>query len=99
SAPSSAPSTAAAVPTNVDPLITKGAAIYAAGPCGSCHGNRAEGTSKAPSLIGVGGTYSADRLSFFFHQRAPDMIDGGMPPVNLDKSDTDALVAFLRSLK
>jgi hypothetical protein len=27
------------------------------------------------------------------------MIQGGMPPVNLDKADTDALVAYLRSLK
>jgi len=99
SAPSSAPGPASAAPANVDPLIAKGAAIYAAGPCGSCHGNRAEGTSKAPSLIGVGGTYSADRLSFLLHHRTPNMIDGGMPPVNLDKSDTDALVAYLRSLK
>jgi ubiquinol-cytochrome c reductase cytochrome b subunit len=96
STPSSVPILA---PTNVDPVISKGAAIFAAGPCGSCHGNRGEGTAKAPSLIGVGEMYSADRLSYVLHHRTPDMIQGGMPPVNLDKADTDALVAYLRSLK
>jgi len=96
STPSSAPVPA---PTNVDPVISKGAAIFAAGPCGSCHGNRGEGTARAPSLIGVGEMYSADRLSYVLHHRTPDMIQGGMPPVNLDKADTDALVAYLRSLK
>jgi len=96
STPSSVPIPA---PTNVDPVISKGAAIFAAGPCGSCHGNRGEGTAKAPSLIGVGEMYSADRLSYVLHHRTPDMIQGGMPPVNLDKADTDALVAYLRSLK
>lgn len=96
STPSSVPVPA---PTNVDPVISKGAAIFAAGPCGSCHGNRGEGTARAPSLIGVGEMYSADRLSYVLHHRTPDMIQGGMPPVNLDKADTDALVAYLRSLK
>jgi ubiquinol-cytochrome c reductase cytochrome b subunit len=96
STPSSVPILA---PTNVDPVISKGAAIFAAGPCGSCHGNRGEGTAKAPNLIGVGEMYSADRLSYVLHHRTPDMIQGGMPPVNLDKADTDALVAYLRSLK
>jgi ubiquinol-cytochrome c reductase cytochrome b subunit len=96
STPSSVPIPA---PTNVDPVISKGAAIFAAGPCGSCHGNRGEGTARAPSLIGVGEMYSADRLSYVLHHRTPDMIQGGMPPVNLDKADTDALVAYLRSLK
>jgi ubiquinol-cytochrome c reductase cytochrome b subunit len=96
STPSSVPIPA---PTNVDPVISKGAAIFAAGPCGSCHGNRGEGTARAPSLIGVGEIYSSDRLSYVLHHRTPDMIQGGMPPVNLDKADTDALVAYLRSLK
>jgi mono/diheme cytochrome c family protein len=90
---------AAPAPVSADPLIAKGAALYAAGPCGECHGVRAEGTDKAPTLVGVGQKYSADRLAFLLHHRTPGMIDGGMPPVDLDQASTGALVAYLRSLK
>ena len=98
SAPVPAP-TPAPAPASADPLIAKGATIYAAGPCSECHGARAEGTDKAPTLIGVGQKYSTDRLAFVLHHRTPDMIDGGMPPVDLDEPSTGALVAYLRSLK
>jgi ubiquinol-cytochrome c reductase cytochrome b subunit len=99
-AASSAPApTPAPAPASADPLIAKGATIYAAGPCSECHGARAEGTDKAPTLIGVGQKYSTDRLAFVLHHRTPDMIDGGMPPVDLDEPSTGALVAYLRSLK
>src|SRR6202789_2029198 len=90
---------AAPAPVSADPLIAKGATLYAAGPCGECHGVRAEGTDKAPTLVGVGQKYSADRLAFLLHHRTPGMIDGGMPPVDLDQASTGALVAYLRSLK
>ena len=83
----------------VDPLVVKGAAIFAAQPCGGCHGVKGTGTAMAPALIGVGQKYSADRLSFLLHHRTPEMIQGGMPPVNLNQADTDALVAYLRNLK
>jgi hypothetical protein len=33
------------------------------------------------------------------HHRTPEMIDGGMPLVDLDQAETTALVAYLRSLK
>jgi ubiquinol-cytochrome c reductase cytochrome b subunit len=98
-AASSAPSPAAPAPVSADPLIAKGATIFAAGPCSNCHGARAEGTDKAPPLIGVGKKYSADSLAYLLHHRTADMIDGGMPPVDLDQGQTAALVAYLRSLK
>jgi ubiquinol-cytochrome c reductase cytochrome b subunit len=99
SSASSAAAATAPAPASSDPLIANGATIYAAGPCGSCHGVKAEGTDKAPTLIGIGQKYPADRLAFLLHHRTPDMIDGGMPPVDLDQSSTVALVAYLRSLK
>lgn len=96
----SSPSPTVAKPaTAADPRIAKGAAIYAAGPCSGCHGDRGEGTEMAPQLIGVGQKYSSDKLAFLLHHRTPKMIEGGMPPVDLDQADTDALVAYLRSLK
>jgi ubiquinol-cytochrome c reductase cytochrome b subunit len=86
-------------PKAVDPLVAKGATIFAARPCGDCHGEAGAGTAAAPALIGIGQKYSSDGLAFLLHHRTPKMIDGGMPPVDLNQADTTALVAFLRSLK
>jgi ubiquinol-cytochrome c reductase cytochrome b subunit len=86
-------------PAAVDPLAAKGAVIFAAGPCGDCHGESGAGTAAAPALIGIGQKYSSDRLAFLLHHRTANMIAGGMPPVDLNQADTDALVAYLRSLK
>jgi ubiquinol-cytochrome c reductase cytochrome b subunit len=97
--PSPAAAPAAAAVAAVDPLIAKGATIFAAQPCGSCHGDRGEGTDIAPKLIGVGQKYSSDSLTFLLHHRTPKMIEGGMPSVDLNPADTTALVAYLRSLK
>jgi ubiquinol-cytochrome c reductase cytochrome b subunit len=96
--PSSVPAPVAAQIT-ADPLAIKGAAIFAAQPCSGCHGDRGEGTEVAPPLIGIGQKYSADHVAFLLHHRTSRMIQGGMPPVDLNKADTDALVAYLRSLK
>jgi ubiquinol-cytochrome c reductase cytochrome b subunit len=82
-----------------NPLIAKGAAIFAARPCGGCHGDKGEGTAGAPPLIGVGQKYNADRLAYLLHHRTQKMIAGGMPPVDLNEADTEALVTYLRSLK
>jgi ubiquinol-cytochrome c reductase cytochrome b subunit len=82
-----------------DPLVAKGAAIFAAQPCGACHGDKGEGTAAAPPLIGIGQKYPPDRLAYLLHHLTPKMIDGGMPAVDLNQPDTDALVAYLRSLK
>jgi ubiquinol-cytochrome c reductase cytochrome b subunit len=90
---------AAAATVTIDPLIAKGAAIFAARPCGGCHGDRGEGTPAAPALTGIGQKYPPDHLAFLLHHRTPKMIQGGMPPVDLNQADTDALVAYLRSLK
>jgi mono/diheme cytochrome c family protein len=92
-----APARAAAAP--VDPLVAKGATIFAAQPCGSCHGDSGEGSDIAPKLIGVGQKYTPDRLAYLLHHRTPKMIEGGMPPVDLNPADTTALVAYLCSLK
>jgi mono/diheme cytochrome c family protein len=86
-------------PASLDPKLAKGAAIFAARPCGDCHGERGEGTDKAPSLIGIGQKFSPDGLAYLLHHRTPDMIAGNMPPVDLNDADTAALVAYLRSLK
>ena len=96
---SSSPSLGRKAGAPADPLIAKGGAIFAAQPCGGCHGDKGEGTAGAPPLVGVGRKYSSDRLIYLLHHLTPRMIDGGMPNVHLNQADTEALVAYLRSLK
>jgi ubiquinol-cytochrome c reductase cytochrome b subunit len=96
---SAGPSLAKAAGATADPLVAKGAAIFAAQPCGSCHGDKGEGTAAAPHLVGVGQKFSPDSLAYLLHHPTAKMIDGGMPTIDLDKDDTQALVAYLRSLK
>lgn len=100
--PESPPSTAAgngAAAVPADPLVAKGATIFAAGPCSSCHGTRGEGTAAAPALIGIGTKFDANGLAYLLHHPTADMTDGGMPKITLNEADTKALVAYLRSLK
>ncbi len=82
-----------------DPLVAKGATIFAAQPCSSCHGDKGQGSAAAPRLIGVGKKFDADGLAYLLHHPTANMIDGGMPTVTLNQADTAALVAYLRSLK
>jgi mono/diheme cytochrome c family protein len=82
-----------------DPLVAKGATIFAAQPCGSCHGEKGQGTAAAPRLVGVNQKFSSDSLAYLLHHPTANMVDGGMPTIDLNKADTDALVAYLRSLK
>jgi ubiquinol-cytochrome c reductase cytochrome b subunit len=96
---SSNPSSANGAGVAADPLIAKGAAIFAAGPCSSCHGVKGEGTAAAPQLIGIGQKFNPDSLAYLLHHPTADMTDGGMPKVDLNETDTKALVAYLRSLK
>jgi ubiquinol-cytochrome c reductase cytochrome b subunit len=96
---SASPSSGKGLSSSTNPLIAKGAAIFAARPCGGCHGDKGEGTAGAPPLIGVGQKYSPDQLAYLLHHRTQKMIEGGMPPVDLNQADTEALVAYLRSLK
>lgn len=53
----------------------------------------------APKLIGVGQKLSSGRLPYLLHHRTPKMIEGGMPPVDLNSADTAALVAYISSLQ
>jgi ubiquinol-cytochrome c reductase cytochrome b subunit len=93
------PRPAATPAGNEIPLVAKGRALYASGPCSGCHGDAGEGSQVAPALTVVGRKYSSEQLAYLLHHRTPQMVQGGMPQVDLDSADTAALVAYLRSLK
>ena len=92
-APSASAASAAA-----DPLVAKGQALFAAGPCSACHGDHGEGTAAAVALIGVGAKYSQAQILTILRNPTPAMTDGGMQPVDLNDADLAALAKYLRQL-
>jgi mono/diheme cytochrome c family protein len=74
----------------------RGAKVFADNGCGHCHTIRQKGGDKGPDLSGVGRRLSEDQIR-------TQILKGGqtMPPFAdvLQKSETEDLVAYLRSLR
>ena len=91
--PSATKTTAAATTTQ----IAEGKKIFAAG-CSSCHGLNAEGSSVAPSLIGVGAA-SVDFQVGTGRMPMADMSQQAMrKPPKYNAEETAALAAYVASL-
>jgi mono/diheme cytochrome c family protein len=75
---------------------TRGAKVFADNGCGHCHTIRQKGGDKGPDLSGVGRRLKEDQIR-------TQILKGGqtMPPFAdvLQKSETEDLVAYLRSLR
>ena len=71
----------------------KGAAVYAAQKCATCHALDGKGMAKGP-LDGVGSKLSADEIRAWIVTPAEMTAYASLP-----KEDLDALVAFLASKK
>ncbi len=96
--PESAAGSASAALASADPRILKGQALYQAGSCSSCHGDRGVGTAAAVALTGVGQKYSDAELSTLLHTPNAKMTNGGMTPVDMKDDDLAALTSYLRQL-
>jgi mono/diheme cytochrome c family protein len=74
----------------------RGAKVFADNGCGHCHAIRQKGGDKGPDLSGVGRRLKEDQMR-------TQILQGGktMPPFSevLQKSETEDLVAYLRSLR
>jgi ubiquinol-cytochrome c reductase cytochrome b subunit len=86
-------------PSSVDPLVTKGKAIFDSQSCNACHGDNGVGTAMAPKLSGIGARFSKDQLAAVLKSPTPKMTAGGMAPVDLPVDQMNALVAYLEALK
>ena len=75
-----------------------GRAVFVANGCAACHGQSAEGTHFAPSLIGVGRRFPEPQLTNLLRHPEKRMRDGGMPPVNVDDAHLQLLVSYLSGL-
>jgi mono/diheme cytochrome c family protein len=75
---------------------TRGAQVFADNGCSHCHTIRQKGGNKGPDLSGVGRRLNEDQIK-------AQILKGGqtMPPFAevLQKSETEDLVAYLRSLR
>jgi ubiquinol-cytochrome c reductase cytochrome b subunit len=92
-------STVGVMSTRESAGITSGRALFHSQGCVACHGQNAEGTRLAPSLIGVGSKFPGDRLLAVLRHPTDKMRGGGMPTVKLDDSPLAELVAYLGGLE
>jgi len=76
-----------------------GRSLFLSQGCFACHGQNAEGTRLAPSLIGIGSRFPGDRLHSLLRHPSDKMRSGGMPTVELDEPQLAELVAYLEDLQ
>ena len=87
-----------------DATITKGQQVYADQKCGLCHSIGDKGNKKGP-LDGVGSKLSAADIRLWMTdakamtEKTKSMRKPEMKAYNLSKTDLDALVAYMQSLK
>ena len=92
---------AAAAPQPVASSAAKpspGRTLFLTQGCAACHGQMAQGTQFAPSLVGIGKKFPGDKLPYLLHHLTPQMRAGGMPTVALTGEKLQQLVAYLDSL-
>ncbi|HUY82568.1 MAG TPA: c-type cytochrome [Acidobacteriaceae bacterium] len=75
-----------------------GRVIFVADGCSACHGNNAQGTHFAPSLINITKKYPPAQLTNLLHHPKKAMRAGGMPPVTVNDAQMKQLVTYLSQL-
>ena len=78
-------------------LIAKGNALFLQG-CSSCHGLSGQGSSVAPSLVGVGGAAVDFQVGTGRMPLALRGPEANKKPVRYSQADIDALAAYVESL-
>ncbi len=107
-AANSTAATASAVATKSEPALphaadastptSGGRAVFVSNGCAACHGENAQGTHFAPTLIGITKKYPPAQLTDLLHHPKKEMRDGGMPPVTVSDAQMQQLVAYLSDL-
>jgi mono/diheme cytochrome c family protein len=79
-------------------LVARGRHLFNVDSCRVCHGPTAHGTAMAPSLIGVGKKYSAEKIAHLIrHPVTPKMPSFSENAIS--DADLKAIIAFLQTLK
>jgi ubiquinol-cytochrome c reductase cytochrome b subunit len=93
--PSAGGGAAAAAPAALSPDAAKGALLFESEGCSGCHGAQGHGGGGLVALANLGKRFPEPQLTAMLHAPRPDMLQGGMQPVQLKSADMQALVAFL----
>lgn len=80
------------------PEIAAGRTLFVSHGCIACHGQSAEGTRLAPSLLGVSTRFPGDELPALLRRPTSKMRAGGMPAPAVNGIELAQLVTYLRSL-
>ncbi len=98
--PASSPVTqtaAAAVP--LSPLAMRGAQVFQHFSCETCHGaGGLRGTAAAPGLAGTASMLPAATLENLLRHHSTQMIQGNMPPTNMNAQDLKSVIAYIRAM-
>uniref|UniRef100_A0A7V4XR30 C-type cytochrome n=1 Tax=Acidobacterium capsulatum TaxID=33075 RepID=A0A7V4XR30_9BACT len=87
-------------PHKLSPLEEAGKSVYFQQRCSTCHGNGGiEGTVAAPSLTATASELPPSMIEHLLLHPSQAMQSRGMPPIDLNKADMKALIAFVRSLR
>jgi ubiquinol-cytochrome c reductase cytochrome b subunit len=87
-------------PHKLSPLEEAGKSVYFQQRCSTCHGNGGiEGTAAAPSLTATASELPPSMIEHLLLHPSQAMQSSGMPPIDLNKEDMKALIAFVRSLR
>ena len=81
-----------------DTVSDPGLKLFQSQGCAGCHGAGGQGTTLAPSLVGVTTRFPGPGLATLLRHPRPKMRAAGMPVPTLDDLEMSQLVAYLSSL-
>ncbi|MDQ2835173.1 MAG: cytochrome b N-terminal domain-containing protein [Acidobacteriota bacterium] len=81
------------------PLAVHGGQVFQHFSCETCHGaGGLHGTAAAPGLAGTASMLPAATLNNLLRHHSTQMINGNMPPTNMNAQDLKALIAYIRAM-
>ena len=83
----------------MSPDVAAGRQLFLDNSCDQCHGDNAQGTDKAPKLVGVSTKFPIDTLISRLKNPTQKARDADMDPVDLPDDQFKQLVSYLQSLK
>ena len=89
--------TVAATPPS--PLAIHGQQVFQHFSCETCHGaGGLHGTAAAPGLAGTASMLPPATLNNLLRHHSTQMINGNMPPTNMNTQDMKAVIAYIRAM-
>ena len=82
-----------------DPIGARGRAVYEEQSCDICHGSDGLGVPGVPTLVDLTTKYPGGALAGILREPTPQMVDGGMTPLEVPDADLLALLTYVNSLR